>query len=82
MKTNIRYFSSLTATQKDKSTNYIRMIIAGLNGLEWNFAMTILRSIDVPDVRLEGCQMYKPNNFDVWIPINIKSIMNDYKQLN
>ena len=64
--TGLRYFSSLTAKQKDKSILYTSGFIAE----DFNSVLLpIYRQIYNPD--LTGCKMMYMSNFKVWLPVNI-----------
>ena len=78
---NIRYFSQLSAKQKDKSSNYIRLIINGLSGLEIGLAMMLLNECAYVPVSLEGCKMVKSPNNGVYIPINIREVIKESNEL-
>ena len=66
-KTGLRYFSSLTAKQKDKSILYTSGFIAE----DFNpVLLPIYKQIYNPN--LIGCKMMYISNFKVWLPVNVK----------
>lgn len=70
----LKYFSSLTAKQKDCSVFNIRKLRHNLTELPDGLAKQILCNIN-ERIDLTGCKMFKHGN--VYYPLNIKDFLNN-----
>jgi len=86
---NIKYFSHLDINQKQKTYNYLRIFINGLQKLPYNLAMEILKNMDLDDVikenefideKIKGQKVFRELNLKTYFPLNFKEIIN-YKKL-
>jgi hypothetical protein len=77
--TGLKYFSQLTAKQKDTTVQNMLIMKHGLSNLPRPFALQIIGAteIETPDIlrdKIEGCKMFKVGN--IWYPLNFKELVN------
>lgn len=74
-KTGVRYFSSLTPKQKDKSVWAMTKLIYELTELPDGLARNIIYSGGVEIPRLDGCKMVFHEKSNTWFPLNIREMV-------
>lgn len=79
-KTGVRYFSSLTPKQKDKSVWAVTKLAHNLTGLPDGLARTIAFEGGLKKADLDGQKMFFVGSLDTWFPLEIKDVINRVKQ--
>ena len=74
-KTGVRYFSSLTPKQKDKSVWAVTKMAHDLTGLPDGLALTIMIEGGLKKAELYGCKMVFHEKSNTWFPLNIREIV-------
>ncbi len=78
-KTGVRYFSSLTPKQKDKSVWAMTKLIYELTELPDGLARNIVYSGWVEIPRLDGCKMVFHEKSNTWFPLNIREMVSSMR---
>lgn len=78
-KTGVRYFSSLTPKQKDKSVWAMTKLIYELTELPDGLAREIFCAAGFEIPRLDGCKMVLHEKSNTWFPLNIREIVSTMK---
>lgn len=78
-KTGVRYFSSLTPKQKDKSVWAMTKLIYELTELPDGLARSIVYSGGVKIPRLDGCKMVFREKSNTWFPLNIREMVSSMR---
>lgn len=79
-KTGVRYFSSLTPKQKDKSVWAVTKLAHDLAGLPDGLARTIMVECGLKKAELDGQKMFFIGSSDTWFPLEIKDVINRVRQ--
>ncbi|KAF5044659.1 hypothetical protein DSECCO2_489470 [anaerobic digester metagenome] len=79
-KVGLRYFSSLTPKQKDKSIWAVTKLAHDLAGLPDGLARTIAFEGGLKTADLDGQKMFFIDSSDTWFPLEIKDVMNRVRQ--
>ena len=79
-KNGLRYFSSLTPAQKDKSIWAVTKMAHDLTGLPDGLALTIMVEGGLKKAELDGQKMFFVGSSGTWFPLGIKDIISKVKQ--
>jgi len=85
---NLKYFSNLDHNQKQKTYNYLRIFINGLQKLPYKLALEILKNKSIDEVikenkfindKIKAQKVFREPNLKTYFPLNFKEIIN-YKK--
>ena len=82
---NLKYFSSLTPSQKNKTYSFIRIQKNKLGEIPEGLAKEILKSRSLDEIikenvfideKIKGQKMFYYSKLKLWVPLNITQILN------